>query len=511
MRTRLPCGGCVEALWRAGVGLGAAGALLCAASAARAQEGSAGEPSPGESSAPEQGAEAAPGGEQRPHEPAQGSKAKSPGESGEASGEENPEGSDDAAGAPPQGGKPAGAAPVGAASSGAAQAPEGAAAQAPEGAAGQAPASAAAGRVIPAASQVEVAASVAASPPAEGSPPGVLAPIASPAAEAAVPPAAPAPAVVAPGGQRAGEAPSAAAPEVRDVGSEGSRACSAFDQLRGLCEPDGDAPPPKRWRVIARVIAARNVVVDEDPQNDTFAQWIAGGEVDLPAPLRGFYATAFVAVNQSFYPEPEESALQVADPLLAIGYRHSIGLDALGLENQSVMMVHRGGVFLPLSRTSEAQDLQAELDWITALRWAPVGGSLVGFNLRNQYRFHRYAERAGTAGGLNDRMSFLAALVGQQQLYEHSLLGQFFAQGSLGSRYTLRYPSRDEFEAETSDQAPWFQSWLWSLGAAWVPSPYASVTLSVGQDSPLLRQGVFSTAFADREELRWELTLTGTY
>lgn len=320
------------------------------------------------------------------------------------------------------------------------------------------------------------------------------------------PAAAPAPAAVP---QATSSVRSAAvAVDVAPAAASSGEACSAFNQLQGLCEASAEAEAPRPWRLFAQSAFVWNVVRDDDPANDAGAAWLLGGEVDLPVRVAGAFATAFVGLSQSFNPEPDESPVQPLDSLVAVGYRHSVGLDALGLPGKSALLIHRAGAFVPTSRRSRRQSLYVAADWLTAGRFFLGHGTMAGFNLRTQYRFHQYAERAGLQGGLNERWNVQASLLARQTVWSDARLGQVLAQGSTGTRYRLRYPSRAGFESETSDRAPRFQDWTWGLGLIYVPTPHLNVSLAVGQDTALRQQGFVRADFADREELEWTLALT---
>jgi hypothetical protein len=259
-----------------------------------------------------------------------------------------------------------------------------------------------------------------------------------------------------------------------------------------------------------------NVVRDTDPANDASGLWLFGGEVDLP--LRGLYATGFVGLTQRFSAEPREPAFEPSDSLVALGYRHSLQVFGSasaaqpGVATSSrAQVLHRVRVILPTSRDSRERDLNAVIDWLTVFRVPLLEGNQVGFTLRNRYRFHEFAERAGLEGGLNDRLILRGTLAFQQRVVKSASLGQWLILGELGTRYTLRYPSRDTFEVPSSDTSPWFQDWIWEAGLAYVPSMILNARLTIGQDTQLQRQGIVTTAFAQRDEFNARALMTASF
>lgn len=285
--------------------------------------------------------------------------------------------------------------------------------------------------------------------------------------------------------------------------------CSAFNQLRGLCEGDADAEPAKIWRVFARVLFARLLVKDQDPQNDKYLWWNIGGELDLGVP--GLYATAWTGMLQQWEPEPGESSVQATDTTVGVGYRHSVPLDAIGLEGKRMLALHRLTAVIPTSRLSRSQDLYLATDWVSAVRATLVHRFMVGVNLRMRYSFFQYAERGGLQGGMNERFRMEPTLILQQGLYQSEKWGSLLLQGTLGTRYRLQYPSRDDHSSPTAEAT--FDQWdyTWGLSLTWAPLPYVNATLGLSQDSPILREGVRNAVPFHRDELEVFFSIMGNY
>lgn len=291
--------------------------------------------------------------------------------------------------------------------------------------------------------------------------------------------------------------------------SKAMHTCSTQDVLRGVCtsEEAAQAAAQRSWRLMARIDLVLPVVWDSSPETESLALYYLGGELDLPF-VRGLYAVGWIGLSQSFWRVSGQSPVDLEDPMIGVGYRHSLRVS----ENRNLIFVHRFSAYLPASRPSRENLFYTTLDWISALRYPfemrDVGKFIVGANIWAQFAFRQYETQSGDLlypeftqpGGSNTVFKLEAAGLAKYAIFDDASTGSLLAEASLGYRHRVRY--NGSFEPD----------WYWSLGTTYTPISYFSVSLAVEQDySDLMRGGVPHLVAFDRDELIWRLTLYGRY
>jgi hypothetical protein len=310
-----------------------------------------------------------------------------------------------------------------------------------------------------------------------------------------------------------GAAQGEAEPEPLESGDytqpKAKRTCSTQDVLRGVCtsEEAAQASAQRIWRLMARVDFVAPVVFDSTPETEILAYYYAGAELDLPF-AKGLYAVAWVGLMQRFWRVAGQSPVDFEDPLLGVGYRHSVRLGG----DHSLVLIHRFGAYLPASRPSRDNLFYTTLDWITAARYPfevrDVGNFVVGANVWTQFAFRRYETQTGELisadfdepGGSNTVFKIEGAGLLQYSIFDAPSAGSMLAEASLGYRHRLRFDG--SFEPD----------WYWALGATYTPISYFSASLAMEHGySDLLRGGVTHLVAFDRDDTLWRVSLYGRY
>ncbi|HKP56127.1 MAG TPA: hypothetical protein VJV78_05395 [Polyangiales bacterium] len=287
--------------------------------------------------------------------------------------------------------------------------------------------------------------------------------------------------------------------------SKPQRNCGSLDVLSGICteEEAAQAAAQKIWRLMARIELVMPVVFDDTPETEMLAYYYVGGELELPFLLRGLYATAWIGLIERFYRYDGQSPVDLEDPFVALGYRHSLSIG----EDQQLGFVHRFGLKFPASRPSRYNMNYTALDWLSAVRY-PLGDFTLGANLIANLEFHQYSTQSGdlidadfdAAGGQNTVVRLEGAALLQYSIFDLPSAGNLLADASIGYRHRFHYDG--SFEPD----------WYWALGATYTPISYFSVALSLEHGySDLLRGGVPELVFFDRNETTWHIYLHGRY
>jgi hypothetical protein len=243
-------------------------------------------------------------------------------------------------------------------------------------------------------------------------------------------------------------------------------------------------------------------VVDEDPENDQLmlysvrarGQVFDGGSVFLGAGLR-----------QAFTAEPDESGFDLRDTQLGFSWRTKVPLGT----DLDLGLTHEASVFLPTSRASRAQDLYLAPQVKLGLSLEPIRGLTLATGPRFRYRFHEFAERAGTGGGMNTQLDTGIGLAADYQVFESKRFGGVTVGLSMGSDWFRKYDSREGYESEFSDQGVWLQQYSWGahIGYGW---KMFELDIALDQGGPVLRDGVVNTFLVQRDETTLGFTLAAT-
>ena len=135
-----------------------------------------------------------------------------------------------------------------------------------------------------------------------------------------------------------------------------------------------------------------------DPENDRYTVLWVRGEYNVIEKAQVF---ARVGLLRRFIAEPGESGYFLQDTTLGGRYGHEISLEGLKLGERKLSLSHQVLLYLPTSRASLLQTLRLAPELRSTASIDVVKGLSVGVQGRFQYRFHRYAERAGPGAGMN--------------------------------------------------------------------------------------------------------------
>ena len=245
-------------------------------------------------------------------------------------------------------------------------------------------------------------------------------------------------------------------------------------------------------------------VVDEDPANDQYLFWLGtlAGKV-----FPGGTLVLQMGFTERFVAQPDESGVLLRDTVVALRYATPIELGG-GLK---LSMTHELGFFLPTSRASRNQDLYVAPRYRLLADVEVIKGLDVSFIPEFRYRFHGYAERAGYGAGQNVQLDGGARLGLDYTPLDSKTYGNAGVGASAATYVARHYAARDDYSADTSDQAPWFQSYDWEAHVFYQPVRYATVSVSVEHGGNVLRDGIVNTFFAHRDETELVFTLTGQY
>jgi hypothetical protein len=278
-------------------------------------------------------------------------------------------------------------------------------------------------------------------------------------------------------------------------------------------EATAPAPAPsseddRRYYVAGRAQLRMLAVMDETPANDLGMIWnVESGYQVIPTGVAFMRA----GVLQRFVDYDSYPAIRLQDTLIGFKLFQELDPKSVGLETKSLDLEHRLQFYLPTSIASQRQDLYLAPEYVGKATLGVTEELTFELQLRGQYRFHRYAERQGPGAGLNTQLVLGASLNAEYAAFEHERYGNVVVGIDGGTSSVKRYPSRESFESETSDQAPWFQSYSWDVYASYVPIAQLAFTLSLEQGGPVLRDGVVNTFFFKREETQLVFTVDAKY
>ncbi|MCA9541430.1 MAG: hypothetical protein KC620_21180, partial [Myxococcales bacterium] len=69
----------------------------------------------------------------------------------------------------------------------------------------------------------------------------------------------------------------------------------------------------------------------------------------------------------------------------------------------------------------------------------------------------------------------------------------------------------DDYAAEASDPAPWYETFAWDAGVAYAPLPFLSVGASIEHGEPVLYNGIINPRFIDRDRTELAFSLVAIY
>lgn len=261
----------------------------------------------------------------------------------------------------------------------------------------------------------------------------------------------------------------------------------------------------KSWAVQGGAEYRGLVVFDQDRANDHAMLYFAQGQWK---PLDGLTTFLRVGVMQQFSVEEGESPFFLQDTSLGASASWTAKVPQVDRE---VTVAGTLQAYLPTSRASQYQELyvapELRLSASTHAFWRVD----VGLDGRAQYRFHRYAERAGPGGGMNTRTVLSLRPWASVLLWDFQEYGKLSASADYSRSFVLRYGSRETYLSEASEAAPWFNTYGWGAALSYQPHPMLSASLSISQGGSVLRNGIVNTFAFHRDETELGLGLSARY
>lgn len=260
-----------------------------------------------------------------------------------------------------------------------------------------------------------------------------------------------------------------------------------------------------KWWGIAGTIEYRGpVIVDEDPANDHSMGYAlrAMGEV-----FKGADVFLRLGLRQAFWREEGDSAVRIEDVQIGGGYAHGVGV---GQGDVKLGFAHRLVFLAPTSRESRRRSLYLAL--AAASEFAVYLGAVeLGTRLNFQYRFHKYAEKAGLYANMNTRLVGGGKVFADFSVFESERFGLLRLGVDVNATWALKYASRDDYESELSDVSYSSMLYGWAAHVHYAPVPYAALTASIEHGGTVRDDGVINVYFVRRENTQCVLALTGKW
>ncbi|MBI5510208.1 MAG: hypothetical protein HY903_15740 [Deltaproteobacteria bacterium] len=275
-----------------------------------------------------------------------------------------------------------------------------------------------------------------------------------------------------------------------------------------VSSPESDG---RVWHLRAEAEFHMLAVTDPDPRNDRYMIYRARGDFDL---MKGTKAFVTLGMTEKLWAEADESGFLLQDTRLGADYAHELSLDALPLDvfkGKKLELVERAQVYLPTSRASVNQDLYFAPELVSRARFQAMKDLTVGLDLFFQYRFHRYAERAGLDGGMNTQLVFGPSFGLEYTVLEHPGYGTVTVGGDVFDSNAKHYASRESYDATISSQSFWYQDYGWDGYVTYAPWQHTTFVLTLMQGGPVLRDGIVNTFLAKREETELYFWVIATY
>ncbi len=249
-------------------------------------------------------------------------------------------------------------------------------------------------------------------------------------------------------------------------------------------------------------------IADVDPENDRYTVLWVRGEYNV---LEKAHVFARVGVLRRFIAEPGESGYFLQDTTVGGRYGHEVGLGGIGLGERNLSLSHQVLLYLPTSRASLLQTLYLAPEVRSTASVDVVKGLNLGLQGRFQYRFHRYAERAGPGAGMNTQYLLGVLPSVTYTLPDLGSFGRLSANAYMLSTWQRRYASRETYLPEASEAAPLFQMYGWGASLTYTPVQYVSLNVGIDHGGSVLRNGIVNTFVAHRDETELGVSLTGRF
>ena len=290
------------------------------------------------------------------------------------------------------------------------------------------------------------------------------------------------------------------------INADVSQAPTATPAAPGAIRREADST--RRFGVNGGIEYRQLAVTDMDPENDRYTVLWVRGEYNLMEKAQVF---ARVGLLRRFIAEPGESGYFLQDTTLGGRYGHEISLEALNLGERKLSLSHQVLLYLPTSRASLLQTLRLAPELRSTASIDVVRGLSVSVQGRFQYRFHRYAERAGPGAGMNTQYLLGVLPSVSYTLPELGSFGRLSASAYMLSTWQRRYASRETYLSTASEAAPLFQMYGWGASLSYAPLKYASISVGVDHGGSVLRNGIVNTFVAHRDETEIGVSLTGRF
>lgn len=260
-------------------------------------------------------------------------------------------------------------------------------------------------------------------------------------------------------------------------------------------------------------------VEDEDPANDRLLLYSVNASVEPfergSVFIRTGFTQAFVVEDggevtvggRTFEVEGTDEALQMQDTQIGIAYKTPIELT----NDRTLGLSHTLKLFLPTSRISRARDMYLAPQGVVTASSRIVGDLNAQLSTSFRYRFHAFAERAGTEGGMNTQLDTGVRFGLAYGLIDSPTFGTLGVGATTLSSWSRTYESRDEHEAATADAGVWLQTWGWSVGLDYTPIEYVTAAVAVEHGMPVLRNGVANVDFLHRDATELVFSVSGQY
>jgi len=292
-------------------------------------------------------------------------------------------------------------------------------------------------------------------------------------------------------------------------------------------EPDaGELLEPrvgKRWQLTAEAQYRSLLITDEDPANDRYMLYRLQGAYQLQSWLSVY---AQLGLFQRFVSVEGESGLRLEDTVLGAFAEQSVSLAPW---ERTLGLVHRLRILLPTSFQSQEQDLILAAEWSTRARLRLVGQLYVGLRGTLHYRFHEYAEQAGSEGGALPRFVAEALAFVEYWPLVSKKWGALALGAQLSGGETVDYPSLDPGSVDESQLPPGTLAaddlsgagdsdslvtphYGYALYVSYVPPiPHLSFTVSLEQSGSAVRYGEPRLYFIHRDETELALRLSASF
>lgn len=289
-----------------------------------------------------------------------------------------------------------------------------------------------------------------------------------------------------------------------------------------------EAGEEKSWYVAGQLQFRMLAVTDKTPSNDrSMIYQLQGGY----SPLDWLTLFGRVGVIQRFVAPDGETGVRMQDTLVGATANHSLSLAGIGWD-RDISFVHRLGFYLPTSFASHMQDLYVAPEWMTQVRLRTIDELYVGVTGLMQYRFHKYAERAGPGGTTLPRFVVAGLVLLEYSPLKSKTYGTLTIGGDFYGYEIVNYPARGQDSIEELDLPPGVeginpedlvgsqasdvyvhQQYGYDVYLSYVPPvvDFLSFTVSLEQGGNVLRDGVVNMFAFHRDETTLAFTLTGRY